>query len=311
MRVLMSVFVVLAFLITGGCAIIEQEATNRGGYFDYVLDRHWMEADSKRMRALRAFAMQVSLARLASVVAKNEEDRRLLAIRIGSLTDRFKPVFYCAFLNDPLEVFNAERKPCFFYDSAMVNYSNGLFDLAKVALPPNESKSLVNAITGGLTNPMDLLDGLLKIARDALIYGRVVGALYRDSIELEVQVWLFTPAADQRYPQYRLPVEAVMPLAAIYAREDDNLEAWISEIAKLRRQGFTPYPDVKFMYELNVLMLYICGLITQDSDALRDCTKTLPLIKNHSSSELVKRALERQGKKGGSGATDGAFSTGS
>ncbi len=71
MRIFISIFVVLSLLLNSGCAIYEKETTNRGGYLDYVLDEHWMKADSKRMRALRAFAMQVSLTRVASVSAKN------------------------------------------------------------------------------------------------------------------------------------------------------------------------------------------------------------------------------------------------
>src|SRR5262245_7067601 len=88
-RMVASVVLILTVLLSGGCAIIEMEKKNRGGYLDYVVDQHWMKADSKGMRALRAFAMQVSLARLASVSAKNESDRQLLAIRIGALTKRF------------------------------------------------------------------------------------------------------------------------------------------------------------------------------------------------------------------------------
>src|SRR4029077_8534060 len=116
-------FVLVAVLLNSGCAIYEKGTTNRGGYLDAVLDDHWMKADSKRMRALRAFAMQASLARVASVSAKNESDRQLLAIRIGALTQRFSPIYACAFNDNPLRVAGAESDPCFYYDSAMVEYS--------------------------------------------------------------------------------------------------------------------------------------------------------------------------------------------
>src|SRR5829696_6853287 len=143
MRIAVSVVVWLAVML-GGCGIIEKEKTNRGGYLDHVLDRHWMKADSKSMRALRAFAIQVSLARIASVSAKNDADRQLLAIRIGALTKRFLPVYACAFDTNPLGVRGAERDPCFYYDSAMVDYTNGLFDLAMIALPVDDARKLVN-----------------------------------------------------------------------------------------------------------------------------------------------------------------------
>ena len=199
MRILISIFVVLLLLLNSGCAIYEKETTNRGGYLDAVLDDHWMKADSKSMRALRAFAIQVSLARIASVSAKNDSDRQLLAVRIGALTKRFLPVFDCAFDRSPLQ--GAEKDPCFYYDSAMVDYSTGLFDLAMVALPIEDAQKLMNVVTGSFVNPIniaDLLSTLLQIGKDALKYGRVVGALYRDTVELEVQLWLATPSIDNR-----------------------------------------------------------------------------------------------------------------
>src|SRR5882757_10934173 len=101
MRGVASIFLIVALLFNSGCAIYEKEVSNRGGYLDAVLDDHWMKADSKGMRALRAFAIQVSLARIASVSAKNESDRQLLAIRIGALTKRFMPIYLCAFDNNP------------------------------------------------------------------------------------------------------------------------------------------------------------------------------------------------------------------
>ena len=64
MRILISIFVVLSLLLNSGCAIYEKETTNRGGYLDAVFDDHWMKADSKSMRALRAFAIPVSYTHL-------------------------------------------------------------------------------------------------------------------------------------------------------------------------------------------------------------------------------------------------------
>src|SRR5215831_1647604 len=166
MRILATILLSVTVLLGGGCAILEKETTNRGGYLDYILDQHWLKADSKGMRALRAFAIQVSLARVASVSAKNDSDRQLLAIRIGALTKRFLPVYACAFNTNPLRIPGAERDPCFFYDSAMVEYSTGLFDLAMIALPIDDAKRLVTLVTGSAVNPiniLDLLNSLLTI----------------------------------------------------------------------------------------------------------------------------------------------------
>ncbi|MBR1121455.1 hypothetical protein JQ628_08035 [Bradyrhizobium lablabi] len=282
MRILVSMFVAAALLLNSGCAVYDMETRNRGGYLDSVLDRHWLRADSKSMRALRAFAMQVSLARIASVSAKNESDRQLLAIRIGALTKRFMPIYMCAFNNNPLAVPEAKNDPCFYYDSAMVDYSTGLFDLAMIALPFDDAKALMSTVSGGVNpiNVIDLLTSLVQIGRDALKYGRVVGALYRDTVELEVQVWIGTPAIDTRPPPYQVTPADIAPLYEIYIRGNDDMPAWIAEMAALRGRGLEPFPQQKFFYELAGLMNYICDLITSDpkSNNPNTCKANLPAI---------------------------------
>jgi hypothetical protein len=281
MRRVVAFLVVIAMLLNSGCAIYEKETTNRGGYLDFVLDEHWLKADSKGMRALRAFAIQVSLARIASVSAKNESDRQLLAIRIGALTKRFIPIYLCAFNTNPLGVEGAKNDPCFYYDSAMVDYSTGLFDLAMIALPIEDAKKLLTTVTGAAINPIniiDLLTSLLQIGKDAIKYGRIVGALYRDTVELEVQVWLATPAIDKRQ-SFRVRDEDVQALDEIYRRGNDDLQAWIAAIAVLRGQGLEPLAQPKFFGELAGLMNYLCDLITKDPEANSDrtCKANLPV----------------------------------
>ncbi len=56
MRIFISILVERSLLLNSGSAIHENETTNCGGYLDYVLDEHWLKADSKAMCALRAFA---------------------------------------------------------------------------------------------------------------------------------------------------------------------------------------------------------------------------------------------------------------
>jgi hypothetical protein len=289
-------------MTTSGCGIIEKEMTNRGGYLDAVLDDHWMKADSKSMRALRAFALEVSLARIASVSAKNESDRQLLAIRIGALTKRFVPIYLCAFSKNPLAVPGAESDPCFYYDSAMVDYSTGLFDLAMIALPIEDGQKLVNAVSGSFVNPVNtvaLLSALLQIGKDAIKYGRVVGALYRDTVELEVQLWLSTPAVDNRPAPYRVTIDDVTPLYNIYSRGNDDMPAWLAEIAALRAQGLEPIPQPKFYYELGALMSYICNLITSDAATKKACQANLPSASMNPAPVLGPSTLVRIGSLSG------------
>lgn len=280
-RIFLVAFLGVALLLNNGCAVYEMETTNRGGYIDSVLDKHWLKADSKSMRALRAFAMQVSLARVASVAAKNESDRQLLAIRIGALTKRFVPIYLCAFNTNPLGVPGAQSDPCFYYDSAMVDYSTGLFDLAMIALPIEDAQKLITQVAGSSVNPInviELLGNLLQIGKDAIKLGRIVGALYRDTVELEVQVWLGTPAIDRRAPPYQVTEADVASLREVYARGNDNMPAWLAEMAALRGRGLEPIPQPKFFGELAGLLNYMCDLITRDAiaNSPATCKANLP-----------------------------------
>jgi len=56
MRIFISILVEPSLLLNSGWAIHENETTNCGGYLVYVLDEHWLKADSKAMCALRTFA---------------------------------------------------------------------------------------------------------------------------------------------------------------------------------------------------------------------------------------------------------------
>jgi hypothetical protein len=275
-RIVVLFVVGLVALLGSGCTVWQKETTNRGGYLDYVLDQHWFQADSKRMRALRAFAIEVSLARIASVSAKNQTDRVVLATRIGLATKQFYPVYNCA-IRDIATTPGTESGPCFFFDSAMVEYTTGLFDLAMVALPIEDAKNLVNAIPTSTVSPIawgDLLNALIVIGKDAISLGRVAGALYRDTIELEVQLWLATPAIDKRPPPYKVTEADVAQLRAIYAQGNDDMPAWFAAMATLRNRGLEPYPDPNFFTTLDLLLRYMCGQISSDASAT--CQGTWP-----------------------------------
>jgi hypothetical protein len=264
----------------GGCAIIEAEKTNRGGFLDEIADE-WMKADSKKMRALRAVALEASLARIAMISPKSATDRVLLARRIGETTKRADMVRRCAFGEMQLTG-QLAGETCFFFDSVMVDYENALFDLALIALPLDEVKTLMSRVTGGVAsvsiNPLQLVQALLDIGREAFRYGRVVGAIYRDTLELEVQVWLASPefATDDR----------LAALSRIYQRGNgnDDVLAWRAAIAALRAQGLEPVPQQRFIVQLYQIIGYICGQIVPQTDpsftdcAQPDLTQKIPVV---------------------------------
>ena len=139
MRVLIIVFVVFSLLLNGGCAIYEKETSNRGGYLDAVLDDHWMRADSKGMRALRAFRhpgfvgahrIRFGKERVRPTVTRHSHRSPYKALPANlCLRIRHQSAWGAGGKNDP----------CFYYDSAMVDYSTGLFDLAMIALPVEDA----------------------------------------------------------------------------------------------------------------------------------------------------------------------------
>jgi hypothetical protein len=263
---------VCIMLLNSGCAIFDAELHNRGGYLDKLADDYWFKADSKRMRALRAFAIQASLARIASVSPKNDSDRTMMAIRIGNATARAQFVIQCGFTVNPVTGKAVDGDPCFYFDSLMVDYTTALFDLAMVAFPVEDTKNLLSVVIGGFSGPtgaLDALNGLLNLAKEALKYGRVIGGIYRDTVELEVQVWIASADAPQLNvpPQYRVTPTAVAALKAAYDRGNDDMPTWIAQINALRSAGLEPVPDPKFIDELSILMAYLCGLVVNTANA--------------------------------------------
>ena len=172
-------------------------------------------------------------------------------------------------------------------------------------------KRLLSTVTGSFINPLnivELLTTLLQIGKDALRYGRVVGALYRDTVELEVQLWLATPAIDNRPPPFRVTEFHVAGLREVYSRRNDDLATWLGTMAALRGQGLEPMAQRRFFVELGGLMSYICNLITKEPDALRTCMaglpKTLPapvaVLTSPTFSGLGTAVTTRPGRSGGS-----------
>jgi hypothetical protein len=303
MRWLARLCALFLALWTGGCAIIEAEKDNRGGFLDQAADDVWMKADSKKMRALRAVTIEASLARIAMITPKSAPDRALLARRIGETTKRADFVRQCAFRQGP--------QPCFYFDSVMVDYENALFDLALVALPIDDARNLLTRVAGGVAsvsvNPLELVQSLLDLGREAFRLGRVVGAIYRDTLELEVQVWLQSPAAQAAEPgpgvppEYVITAEKVAPLAAAYFRGNDNIPVWRAAIADLRAQGLEPVPDGRFILQIYGILTYICGqIVTKEDPAYKECaqpdlTESLKIVTTAAGSFLSPVVLRSAG----------------
>ena len=249
-------------LWVGGCSIARQELDNRGGYVDYLADKYWWKADSKRMRALRAYALHAAIARIAMITPKGAAERNQLAYQIGSAGAYAQQLVKCAYDNP--------GEPCFYFDSIMVDYVNALYTAAVAALPLEDAQKLISNITGGIVGTagaVDILHALIQLGADAVRYGTVSAALYRDSLELEVQVWINSP----NEPGSMVRPDDVAALADIYATGRDDIPAWKDQIEKLLARKLEPTPNRRYLGRLFQLMSYACMQITTDETFRSKC----------------------------------------
>jgi hypothetical protein len=249
-------FLALALALwVGGCGIVRQELDNRGGYVDYLADKYWWKADSKKMRALRAYALHTAIARMAMISPKGAAERNQLAYQVGSAGLYAQQLVKCAY--------DTPGEPCFYFDSIMVDYVNALYTAAVAALPLEDAQKLISNITGGIAGTagaIDILHALIQLGADAVRYGTVSAALYRDSLELEVQVWINSP----NEPGSMVSPQDVAELAAIYAIGRDDIPAWKAQIEALLVKGLEPTPNRRYLARLFQLMSYACKQITTD-----------------------------------------------
>ena len=196
---------VIIALLCQGCALsfIDSELNNRGGFIDKKLDQHWMVADTKKMRVLRAYILIGSLARMPRDKHYKSE-RETIVQHISSAIAVASDAYNCAYTR-PGE--------CVYFDERMAELESSVARLAIAVFSKEENESLFKvvvdqfsetfpavktvtslpdfldaiALTSNgqlIANGGKLLQSIIKFAQTGYIVGRRVGALYRDSIEL-------------------------------------------------------------------------------------------------------------------------------
>ncbi|MCJ8142366.1 hypothetical protein MKI84_05510 [Ancylobacter sp. A5.8] len=259
--------VVFALALTvSGCSYLKQEFNNRGGYLDYVSDKYWMRADTKKMRVLRAYVVQASLVRIGVTSPRGAKDRTIIATRASQANTSYAAAYSCAYrdtaaleaqkqittqvaenrsaYNEAVKLFgetapatvNArsawesaskkynEHDPtgCVFFDDLMVAWQGDLFSLALASLSVEDGESFITKVASG---GLDTVQALIQVGEQAFQLQREVGALYRDSIELEVRVWLDDPTIDD---------ELTARLREVYHGGAGELSDWKAELAYLK-----------------------------------------------------------------------------
>lgn len=137
----------LAMTMLSSCAFLgdvrRAEKNNRGGYLDEKADQFITVANTYEMRALRAYAMLVSLATIAEDVGLRKSARESVATQIIGASANIDIANNCAAAFIKGEV-------CLFFDSKMVDVSRDLYDITISILPIDELQQL-------FTNPRNVL----------------------------------------------------------------------------------------------------------------------------------------------------------
>jgi hypothetical protein len=185
-----------------GCSVLDKELTNRGGYIDYKLDKHWWVADTKQMRVLRAYVLVGSVARMAQT--KYQSERESIVQQVNSAIRVMSDAFDCAY---------SQPGRCVYFDERMAEAEVAVLRLLVAVSTQKEDEDLfvgLNKVVGDTfpllkgvdslaklveaatstvefsANIPKIIHSIIQIGQNAYFKGRRLGALYRDSIELQM-----------------------------------------------------------------------------------------------------------------------------
>lgn len=296
-----------------GCSLFSSELNNRGGFVDAKLDARWIIADTKQMRVLRAYILIGSIARMSRETYYKSE-RETLIQKINSAVNVAKDAFTCAY---------AKPGHCVYFDERMAEFEVALLRIAIAVLHKHENETLLAGLTKELSDTFPLLKAadtfsklidafdssvqlashaakivksLIEIGEVAYFQGRRLGALYRDSIELDMVVvlaslryqcqWQTNPdglgtrsstrrAAELFYgePQGGLdPCRTYDRGFALWKRGAGDLALWksyLSSDAAAFRASIIP--DQNAFIQASDLIWRACEQITDDPELLARC----------------------------------------
>lgn len=201
-RALAPVLAITIAVSTGGCSFLGAELNNRGGYLDAKLDDYWLIADTKQMRIMRAYVLIGSITRLAQT--KYQSERELIIQHVNTSISVASDAYYCAY---------SQPGRCVYFDERMVELEVSVLRLLVAVLSNKDDEDIFEGLSKQLSatfpllkavdsltklvetvtttgeaavNAAKVIQALLKVGQSAYIKGRRVGALYRDSIELQM-----------------------------------------------------------------------------------------------------------------------------
>ncbi len=189
MKVFRALVLMFTLIGTSACELNQQR-----GLTDVVLDKV-MLADSKKMDLLRAEIAMMFLSYAAvdtgersisesvgAVVALNRTARTIDCIRSStdaSVAQRIQGAKEDCATVDGL----------YFFDTRMVSVDRDLISLARTSLPNASLMKLLQALPNATAQPLSLITPILAVAHDAILLGQRGFAVYRDAVEIVVDVY--------------------------------------------------------------------------------------------------------------------------
>lgn len=284
--------VVMGALLCQGCAIYASEFHNRGGFSDHLMDHYWFKADTKELRVLRSYSLIGALLRV-SVKNLTKTEREILAKHVDEAARRTEEAFACAYSYETI---------CPFFDERLAAVDRSLLQIAVIVISNDENEVLFDDVKdklfettalGQLTKAAsgaidvvtttataavklgDVASSLLKIGKTALETGQRFGAVYRDSIELDLLVTISSMRklcefyTDGGYGESKLEACSYRDHGrSVYALGSGNIKEWVAYLNNVSAQPHLNrliIPSSRHFIAVSDLIYRACGEIMDDS----------------------------------------------
>lgn len=281
-----GVVIIAAFL--SACA-------NRGGFTDLAQDRMVFVADTKKMRIARAYIISAGLARVAGSSATAMDERHEIAIRIRSATMAISYAYMCVEGSESKKYNDSAKKSgCAFFDDRIRTVDLALYRIARAVFLPKENQDLISLVYNGLVkegNPagklIEFFDSagrvveasatvakqatdivhigaaILQLGRNSFRVGGRLGPIWRDAIELQMQI-----AIDflGKYPEYASDLE---DLRAVYKNGAGDLDVWEQRVTYIfEKYKSVIEPEPGHFEQITELLVDACSSLVGRSDYL-------------------------------------------
>jgi hypothetical protein len=191
MTILRIIVAFFGLLGTAACAELDQQRGLTGLALDKV-----MLADSKKMDLLRA-----EIAMMFLSYAAVDSGEHATSDNIGTIAALNRTTLSIDCIRSAVDPSvmtwrtKDEKALCpdvgglYFFDTRMVSVDRDLLSLARTSLPTASLSKLLSSLPNASAQPLALVMPVLAVARDAVLLSQRGFAVYRDSVEIQVDVY--------------------------------------------------------------------------------------------------------------------------